>query len=70
VGEPAILPQPGTDDDDSEDGDAQDGGGSVGGLFGLFGCSVNNTMGASSTSSPWAALALGLGAAMLRRRRR
>lgn len=63
--EPAILPQPEPGDDDG-----QGGGGSVGGLFGLFGCSVNNTMGTGSSTSPWAALGLGLGAALLRRRRR
>lgn len=46
------------------------GGGSAGGLFGLMGCSVDDNVGATSSGSGWAALALGLGAALLRRRRR
>lgn len=70
--EPAILPQPedGEDEESAPPRGESGGGGSVGGLFGLFGCSVNNTLGMGSTTSPWAALGLGLGAALLRRRRR
>lgn len=39
-------------------------------LFPLWGCSVDHVVGTSSSSSPWAVFAVGLGAALLRRRRR
>lgn len=39
-------------------------------LFPLWGCSVENVVGTSSGTSPWAVFAVGLGAALLRRRRR
>lgn len=68
--EPELPAGPGVGEEAPPRGDNSRDNGSVGGLFGLFGCSVNTVVGTGATSSPWAALALGLGAVLLRRRRR
>lgn len=68
-GEDPAAPQPPRPGGGTGDGNGQGNGSSVGGLLGLLGCSVNNAVGAGSSTGAWTTLALGLGAALLRRRR-